>query len=100
MASIDQQVKTVRFGSLAMSERSVATFRLTPEANGRAMAALKHYRSRLRPNETDRVELSRQLASVLTREESENFVAAIARQPVRAAGDFSAGLAVDSFVKR
>ena len=96
----DQQVKTVRFGPLAMSERAVATFRLAPEANDRAMAALKQYRSRLRPNETERVELSRQLASVLTREESENFVAAIARQPVRAAGDFSAGLAVDSFVKR
>ena len=52
------------------------------------MAALKHYRSRLRPNETDRVELGRQLASVLTKEESENFLAAIARQPVAAAGGF------------
>ena len=89
VTSTDQQSKTVRFGVLAMSERSVATFRLAPEANGRAMAALKHYRSRLRPNETDRVELGRQLASVLTNEESENFLAAIARQPVAAAGGFA-----------
>ena len=89
VTSTDQQSKTVRFGALAMSERSVATFRLSPEANGRAMAALKHYRSRLRPNETDRVELGRQLASVLTQEESENFLAAIARQPVAAAGGFA-----------
>ncbi len=66
----------------------MATFRLAPEANGRAIAALKQYRSRLRPNEADRVELGRQLASVLTREESENFLAAIARQPVVAAGGF------------
>jgi hypothetical protein len=87
--STDQQVKTVRFASLAMSERSLATFKLAPEANGRAVAALKHYRSRLRPNETERVELGRQLASVLTKEESENFVAAIARQPVTAAGGFA-----------
>jgi EF hand len=107
VASIDQQVKTVRFGSLAMSERSLATFKLAPEANGRAVAALKHYRSRLRPSETDRVELGRQLASVLTKEESENFVAAIARQPVTAAGGFAMRQVVDSkggdlhvFVKR
>ena len=53
------------------------------------MAALKQYRSRLRPNETDRVELGRQLASVLTKEESEDFLAAIARQPVAAAGGFA-----------
>ena len=89
VTSTDQQVKTVRFGPLAMSERSVAMFKLAPEANGRAMAALKQYRSRLRPNETARAELGRQLASVLTREESENFLAAIARQPVTAAGGFA-----------
>jgi Ca2+-binding EF-hand superfamily protein len=86
VTSNDQQVKTVTFGSLAMSERAVATFRLAPEANERAMAALKQYRSRMRPNETERVELGRQLASVLTREESDNFVAAIARQPVADVG--------------
>ena len=108
VTSTDQQGKIVRFGSLAISERSVATFRLAPEANGRAMAALKHYRSRLRPNETDRVELGRQLASVLTKEESENFLAAIARQPVAAAGGFAMKQVVGSqggavpaiFVKR
>lgn len=92
----DEQVKTVRFIALATSERSVATFRLAPEANGRAMAALKQYRSRLRPNETDRVELGRQLASVLTEDESADFVAAIARQPVAEAGGFFAMTKVDS----
>jgi hypothetical protein len=86
MTSTDQQGKIVRFVLPGTIERSVATFRLAPEANGRAMAALKQYRSRLRPNETERVELGRLLASVLTKEESENFVAAIARQPVAAAG--------------
>ena len=85
-----QEARIVRFGSAAISERSVATFKLAPEANGRAMAALKQYRSRLRPNETDRVELGRQLASVLTEEESEDFLAAIARQPVAEAGGFFA----------
>jgi hypothetical protein len=89
-ADTDQQTKTVRFVSVAMSERSVASFRLAPEANGRAMAAVKHYRSRLRPNEADRVELGRQLASVLTTEESEDFLAAIARQPVTGASGFFA----------
>jgi hypothetical protein len=90
VTSPDQPAKIVRFGSLALSERSVATFKLGPEANGRAIEALKQYRSRLRPNETDRVELGRQLASVLTEEESEDFLAAIARQPVAEAGGFFA----------
>lgn len=88
VTSTDQQGKNVKFRSLATSELSVATFRLAPEANGRAMAALKHYRSRLRPNEADRVELGRRMASVLTMEESEDFLAAIARQPVAAANGF------------
>ena len=90
VTSPDQPAKIVRFGSLALSERSVATFKLGPEANGRAIEALKQYRSRLRPNETDRVELGRQLASVLTDEESQDFLAAIARQPVAEAGGFFA----------
>ena len=109
VTSTDQQGKNVKFSSLATTELSVATFRLAPEANGRAMAALKQYRSRLRPNETDRVELGRQLASVLTQEESENFLAAIARQPVAAAGGFAVmmkvmgahgGVGQATFVKR
>jgi hypothetical protein len=86
----DQEAKTVRIISRATGERSVAMFKLAPEANGRAMAALKQYRSRLRPDETHRVELGRQLASVLTKEESEDFLAAIARQPVAEAGGFLA----------
>lgn len=85
-----QEVRMVRFGSAAISERSVAGFKLAPEANGRAMAALKQYRDRLRPSETDRVELGRQLASVLTEEESGDFLAAIARQPVAEANGFFA----------
>ena len=86
--STDQPMKAVKVGAIATSEFTVATFRLAPEVNGRAMAALKQYRSRLRPNEADRVELGRQLASVLTKEESEDFLAAIARQPVAAAEGF------------
>ena len=108
VTSPDQQGKDVKFSSFAATELSVATFRLAPEANGRAMAALKQYRSRLRPNETDRVELGRQLASVLTQEESENFFAAISRQPVAAAGGFvvmkvmgaQGGVGQATFVKR
>src|SRR5262245_10194956 len=41
VTSSDQQSKTVKFSPLAATEFSVATFRLAPEANGRAMAALK-----------------------------------------------------------
>jgi hypothetical protein len=79
------------FQAVAISDvgRRVAMFRLQPEANRRAVAALEHYRSRLRLNEADRAELGGQLASVLTTEESENFLAAIARQPVVAANGFT-----------
>jgi hypothetical protein len=84
--------KTVKVVFLATVDRSLATFRLAPEANGRAMAALKQYRSRLQPSETGRVELGRQLASVLTPEETEDFLAAIARQPVAAADGFIVGM--------
>lgn len=69
-------------------ERRVAMFQLQPDANGRATAALERYRSRVRLNETDRSELGRQLAPVLTREESQDFLAAIARQPVLVADGF------------
>jgi hypothetical protein len=69
-------------------ERRVATFDLQPEANDRATAALERYRSRVRLNETERSELGRQLTSVLTTGESEDFLAAIARQPVAEAGGF------------
>lgn len=90
--STDQQGNGVKSISgvvtMAMAERSIASFRLAPEANGRAIAALKEYRSRLRPNETDRVELGRQLTSVLTSEETEDFLAAAARQPVTEANSF------------
>jgi hypothetical protein len=84
----DQQGKTVErvMIMLATMERRLPTFKLAPEANGRAMAAVKQYRSRLRPSDAERVELGRQLTSVLTEEESEDFLAAIARQPVVAAG--------------
>lgn len=82
---VQSQLHLVALGDI---ERRVASFNLSPDVNGRATAALKHYRSRLRPNEADRAELGRQLASVLTREESEDFLAAIARQPVVAAGGF------------
>jgi hypothetical protein len=82
---IQSQLILVGLGNI---ERRVASFNLSPEVNGRATAALKHYRGRLRPNEAERAELGRQLASVLTSEESENFLAAIARQPVVAAGGF------------
>ena len=99
VTTTDPQTKVGKvFHSLGTLERSLATFRLAPEANGRAMTAFKQYRSRLRPNEADRVELGRQLASVLTKEESENFVAAIARQPVTAAGGFAMRQVVDSKV--
>jgi hypothetical protein len=85
----DEQRKTTERAMfmLATVERRLPTFRLAPEEHGRAMAALKQYRSRLRPNDAERVELGRQLTAVLTREESENFLAAIARQPVVAAGN-------------
>ena len=97
----DQQGKTTTeqlMFMLATVERRVATFRLAPEANGPAMAAIRQYRSRLRPNEAERVELGQQLTSVLTKEESENFLAAIARQPVVAAGGFVMRKAVGSQV--
>jgi hypothetical protein len=79
------------FQAVAISDvgRRVAMFRLQPEANRRAVAALEHYRSRLRLNEADRTELGGRLASVLTPEESGNFLAAIARQPVVAANVFT-----------
>ena len=69
-------------------ERRVSMFQLQPEANARAAAALERYRSRVRLNEGDRSELGRQLASVLTTGESEDFLAAIARQPVMVADGF------------
>ena len=77
------QVSIVALGSDL--ERRVVSFNLSPEMNSRAVAALKEYRTRLRPNDADRAELGRQLASVLTREECDDFLAAIARQPVVAA---------------
>jgi hypothetical protein len=82
-----QRIVQFMFG--ADVERRVAMFKLQPEANSRAVAALEHYRSRMRLSEADRVELGRRLASVLTTEESENFLAAIARQPVVAANGFT-----------
>ena len=68
------EATTVRILSRATSERSVAMFKLAPEANGRAMVALKQYRSRLRPNETDRAELGRQLAMGNTSEASAQYL--------------------------
>jgi hypothetical protein len=84
LAKVDQHVRVI----LSSVDRRVAMLRLSPELNSRATAALKEFRSRQRPSEADRAELGRQLAPILTGEESENFLAAIARQPVVAASGF------------
>jgi hypothetical protein len=87
-AAGDGPQRTVTFVAGGDLEGRVAMLQLQPEANGRATAALERYRSRVRLDDADRAELRRHMASVLTTEESEDFLAAIARQPVMVADGF------------
>jgi hypothetical protein len=75
---------------MAPDPRLVITgFALPPEQSRIALAAVDHFKERIRPADRDRAALLAELKGVLSDEERENFGAALQRRPLVKANQFA-----------